>query len=111
MWCHLGALLAGLLALLIWVTALLTWLPALLIKQSKPNSAFIQHHARESMNFQIQWLILFIPMLIIGFISWGLGLLLFIPLGVFQLVVMIMASVAASQGRTYSYPMMFRVIN
>lgn len=111
MWCHLGALLAGAAGFLVFVTVFLTWLPALLIRQKYPNEPFIQRHAKESMNFQIQWLILFIPMVIVSLITFGIGFIAMVALGIWQIVVMIQASMAASRGEEYSYKLTFiRVI-
>ena len=111
MWCHLGALLAGLASFLVVITGFVTWLPALLIKQKYANNAFVVHHATESMNFQIQWLILTIPLVIVGFLTLGLGFIAIIALSIWSIVVMIQASMAASRGQNYSYPLLFiRVI-
>lgn len=115
MWTHLGALIAGLSGFILIITAFLTWLPAFLIKQSNPNSPFIVRHANESMNFQLQWLIISIPFFFVSFfftlLSLGLGAILFIPIGIaltiFMVVVEIIAAIAASKGEEYSYPLMF----
>jgi len=115
MWTHLGAMVVGLSGFFLIITAFLTWLPAFLIKQSNPESPFIIRHANESMNFQFQWLILSIPIFFISFIftmlSLGLGAFLLFPIAIaltiFMLVVEIIATIAASKGEEYSYPLMF----
>ena len=115
MWTHLGAMIVWLSAGFLIITGFLTWLPAFLIKQSNPDSPFIVRHANESMNFQLQWLILSIPIFfIVGIftlLSLGLGVFLFVPiliaLTIFMLVVNITATIAASKGEEYSYPLMF----
>ena len=115
MWTHLGALIVGLSGGFVIITSFLAWLPAFLIKQSNPDSPFVIRHANESMNFQLQWLIIIIPLAIISFIftlvSLGFGAILVIPiviaLGIFIVVVEIIATIAASKGEEYSYPLMF----
>lgn len=103
LWCHLGSLLA-----VVFGFGFLAWLPALLIRQSRRGDYFVDRHAVEAMNFVIQWLILFIPLALVGVLTLGLG---FVAFGIFVLVVQIMASVAASNGTYYNYPLMFiRVI-
>ncbi|WP_395772390.1 DUF4870 domain-containing protein [Arenimonas sp.] len=115
MWTHLGALIVGLSGLFLIITAFLAWLPAFLIKQSNPDSPFVIRHANESMNFQLQWLIISIPFFLISFIftlvSLGFGAILVLPiaiaLSIFMVVVEIIATIAASKGEEYSYPLMF----
>lgn len=103
LWCHLGSLLATVIGF-----GLLAWLPALLIRQSRRADYFVDRHAVEAMNFVIQWLILLIPVGIVGVFTFGLG---FVAFGIYVLVVQIMASVAAANGTYYSYPLLFiRVI-
>lgn len=85
-------------------------------------SPFIDHHAKESLNFQISLLIYAAGLAVLGFIGALLtivliGYLLLIPvmlgaaaLWIFQIVVMIMASVSANQGAAYYYPLTIRLI-
>jgi uncharacterized Tic20 family protein len=119
MWAHLAGLAAFLAFTPIALVGFLSWLPALIIKQSRPQDEFVGRHSTEAMNFQLQWLILSLPVwLVSSILVWltlGLALLIFIPiavvLGVFFAVVIVRAAIAASQGRNYVYPLMlFRLI-
>ncbi|MHC5140085.1 MAG: DUF4870 domain-containing protein [Planctomycetota bacterium] len=40
----------------------------------------------------------------------GIGILLLIPLGIFGLVMVIIASIAANKGETYRYPLCIRLV-
>lgn len=115
MWTHLGPLVVGLVGSFAIVPALLTWLPPLVIKQIRPNDEFLRRHANESLNFQLQWIILALPLAAVltlfAFATLGFGALLVIPvvavLGILLLILMIQASVAASNGQEHKYPLMF----
>ncbi len=65
-------------------------------------------NAKESLNFQLTVLILGIVfcVLIIVFI----GVLLLVALGVANLVLVIVATVRANEGKIYRYPFNFRLI-
>ncbi|WP_246131075.1 DUF4870 domain-containing protein [Cellulomonas aerilata] len=95
---HLGPLVAWFLApLVIWLVF-------------RGRGAFLEDHAKESLNFQITAAI---AALVIGFVSvvtLGLGALLYLPFGVLVLVVMIVAAVKASQGEPYRYPLTLRLV-
>jgi uncharacterized Tic20 family protein len=126
MWCQLAALLAvvvgGALST-VWIGTILVvlaWLPALLIKNSFRSSSLVISHANEVINFQVFWLIILIPSAIVAVVvsavTLGVALIVVIPvllaIGIFQLVVMIIATVKASQGLTYRYPLVgFRVVH
>ena len=115
MWAHIGPLVVGLVGTFAIVPALLTWLPPLVIKQIRPNDEFLRRHANESLNFQLQWIILALPLAAVltlfSFLTLGFGALLVIPvvavLGVLLLILMIQAGVAASNGQEHKYPLMF----
>jgi uncharacterized Tic20 family protein len=90
------------------ILAFLGWLPPMLIKRRNLNDSFIVQHANESMNFQIFWIIMFIPLVIASAITFGLAA---ISVLVFGTVVEIQATLAASRGESYRYPFVFfRVI-
>jgi uncharacterized Tic20 family protein len=73
------------------------------------DSGFIRRHAVESLNFQINALVYIILFVILAFVLIGFVLL---PLyGIFYLVVVILASVRASRGEEYRYPLTIRVIS
>ena len=119
MWTHLGPLVVGLVGSFAIVPALLTWLPPLIIKQIRPNDEFLKRHANESLNFQLQWIIISLPLAVVltlfTVFTLGFGALLVVPvvavLGILLMIMMILAAVAASNGKEHKYPfMLFRLV-
>jgi uncharacterized Tic20 family protein len=119
MWAHLGPLVVGLVGSFAIVPALLTWLPPLIIKQIRPNDEFLKRHANESLNFQLQWIIISLPLAAVltlfTLFTLGFGALLVVPLvavlGILLMIMMILAAVAASNGKEHKYPfMLFRLV-
>jgi len=90
------------------VGALVMWLIR------KDESAYVDDHGREAINFQISLVIYMIVLSIlaipIGVLTCGVGLVL--PLGVYVLgiVGMILAATAANKGEYFRYPMCLRFI-
>ena len=121
MWSHLGPLLvvaagmllsAGLLSIFAFV------FPLVVMNTVGERSAQVRVHAVESLNFQLSILLYSVVLLILTFLvgvgTLGFGLLVMIPLlvalGVFEVVVMIIASVQASNGGFYRYPLAIRFV-
>ena len=91
--CHVLTFVAPVLApLIIW-----------LIK--KDESAFIAYHAKESLNFQITVVIVCF-LLIISII----GLLVVWLVGIASLILVVIATIKASEGKLYKYPFSIRLI-
>jgi uncharacterized protein len=115
MWAHLGPLVAGLVLAVVsfWAAGLLGLLAfavPLVIMQSKGSSAFVRAHAVEALNFQIFNLMLLIPEMILVLITFGLFLIVAIPIAIVFVIFMIMGSVKASKGETYRYPVNIRLV-
>lgn len=89
--------------------------PLILWLVKKDSSAFVAHHAREALNFQITLLLV---MMALGGLTLALMLILvgvlLIPLlfivPIFALVVEILAAVAAQKGEWYRYPCCLRLV-
>ena len=105
MWSHLAPLLLIPLSggSLVW----LGWLAPLIIRTSNPDDPYTYDQATKSINFQIQWLIIYAAIGVFGVFTCGVGWFLFIPAGIFQLVAMIMATVSSTKGDPFKYPMQF----
>ena len=88
---------------LTFVASILAPLVIYLIK--KDESAFVAAHARESLNFQITVLLICI-VLIISLI----GVLLLWAVGILALILVIVATIKASEGKLYRYPFTIRFI-
>lgn len=129
MWCHLAPLLIGLLSSLLSIIAvgfiliLFAWVPPLIIKSNNSRDENVVKHANEALNFQFFWLItgavLFIVYLLIGILTLGIGfivggiagLILVLPVMLFILISQIRATIAASSGKDFRYPLvLFRLI-
>ncbi|AYD46863.1 DUF4870 domain-containing protein [Arachidicoccus soli] len=79
--------------------------PLIIFLVKKDESAFVTHHAKESLNFQITMALLSI----ILFIS-IIGILLLWIVGILTLVLVIVATIRASEGKLYRYPFSIRFI-
>ncbi|MDQ3433010.1 MAG: DUF4870 domain-containing protein [Actinomycetota bacterium] len=98
---HLGSFVAAWIAL-----GLLCPLAVLLVKGNQ--SGYVRGHAVESLNFQITTLIAAFVSAVLVFI--GIGILMLIAVGVLYVVLVILASVAASNGQSYRYPVNLRLV-
>jgi len=78
------------------------------------RSDYVRRHALESLNFQISLLIYTAIAVILVLITFGLGVLIIVPLivigAIAALVVIILATMAASSGREYRYPLTIRLV-
>ena len=79
-----------------------------LIKKDDPQASFVTENAKESLNFQITVLILALVCVVLIFVFIGFPLM--VLLGVANLVLVIIATVRANEGRIYRYPFNFRLI-
>lgn len=98
---HAGSFLAAWLAL-----GILCPILVLLVKNS---SAFVRHHAYESLNFQLNalaWIAISVLTMIIG-----IGFVLLVVVGVWYAIFVIVAAVNANNGEWYRYPLIVRVFN
>lgn len=104
---HIGSLVAAWFAMG-FLCPLVVWLVY------RDRSDFVRKHALESLNFQLSLLIYGIIAAILVAITFGLGILIVIPLALIgviaALVVIILATVAASGGREYRYPLTIRLV-
>jgi len=79
--------------------------PLIIYLIKKNESSFVTAHARESLNFQITIFILFVILFITV-----IGILLAWILGIIAFVLVIVASIRASENKLYRYPFNFRII-
>lgn len=85
------------------------FLPPLIIYLiKKDESKFVSEHAKESLNFQITMAIGFIISFVLMFVI--IGVLLAAVLGIIELVLIIVATIKASEGKLYRYPFNLRLI-
>ena len=82
--------------------------PLVIFLIKKDESNYIRHHATEALNFQISVLIYLIISVILCFILIGIPLL--IALVIIDLIYTIIATVKASNGKLYRYPICIRLV-
>jgi uncharacterized Tic20 family protein len=99
---HIGSLAAAWFAL-----GLIAPLLVLLIKGD--SSPYIRRHAVESLNFQINALIYIVACVVLMFVL--IGFVLIVVYGIFYLVCVITATVRASNGAEYRYPLTLRLMS
>ena len=82
--------------------------PLIIYLLKKDESPYVAEHAKESLNFQITMAILYIIscILILVFI----GLLMIWLLTIANFILVIVATVKASENKVYRYPVNFRLI-
>lgn len=102
MFCHLGALAGYIIPFGNIIAPLVIWL----IK--KDESPFVDDQGKESLNFQISITIYALVALVLTLIIIGFFLLL--AVGIFALVMVIVAAVKANDGEKYRYPLCIRFI-
>ncbi|MFC0625020.1 DUF4870 domain-containing protein [Kribbella deserti] len=104
---HIGSLVAAWFAMG-FLCPLVIWLI------HRDRSEFIRRHSLESLNFQISLLIYSAVAVILSVVTFGLGMFVVIPVGVVvaiaALVFIILATLAAADGRDYRYPLTIRLV-
>lgn len=79
--------------------------PLIIYLVKKDESSFIAYHAKESLNFQITlFIVCFVLVITI------VGILLVWIVGIVALVLVIVATIRASEGKLYRYPFSIRLI-
>lgn len=113
MFAHLSALLGALITTPIcglgsFLGPLIIWLV------KKDTMKFVDDQGKEALNFNITLAIIGLAMLIFSMITFGIGLILTVPLAVVLLIVWfvlsIVAAIKASNGEFYRYPMTIRLV-
>lgn len=88
--------------------------PLILWLVKKDTMPFVEDQAKEALNFNITLGIIGIVLTIITVVTFGLGAVLTVPLGILLgiawLVLTIMAGMKANEGQYYRYPFALRLI-
>src|ERR1700761_152020 len=82
--------------------------PLVIYLIKKDQSSFVAENAKESLNFQITMIIAFIVSWILVVVWIGFALLA--VLGILEVVLVIIATIRASENKIYRYPFNFRLI-
>ncbi len=82
--------------------------PLVIYLIKKDESQYVSEHAKESLNFQITIFLGYI----IGFLTLIIliGILILMFIGIIHLVLVIVATIRASENKMYRYPINFRII-
>ena len=73
------------------------------------RSPFVRRHAVEALNFNLTWLIYIVVAAILAFLLVGIPILIALAIG--YLILVVLAAVAASDGRDYRYPLTIRFVS
>lgn len=113
MFAHLSALLGGLLTSAVggwgfFLGPLVIWL------MKKDTMPFVADQAKEALNFNITVAIALAALMILGFVTLGLGFLIAVPImaiiGIAALVLIIIAAMKSNEGVRYRYPFTLRLV-
>jgi uncharacterized protein len=83
--------------------------PLIVLLVKGKDSPYIRRNAVESLNFQINALIYTVICYLLFFVLIGFVLIAFY--GIFWLICVIVATVQASNGREFRYPLTFRIVS
>jgi len=114
MFAHLSALLGGLVtsgwagSIGFFIGPLVIWL------MKKDTMPFVDDQAKEALNFAITVSIACLVLLVLTFLTLGIGAILTVPLfavvGIGALVLVIIAAMKANEGVAYRYPFALRLV-
>lgn len=82
--------------------------PLIIYLVKKDEFEFVADQAKEALNFQITWSIIFIISAIMILV--GIGILMLIGFGIAWLVLVIVASISANNGQQYRYPLTIKFL-
>lgn len=103
---HLSGFLSGVMFPI--VVPLVIWL------LKKDESKFLDHHGKSALNFQLTMLIIGGGAFVFTLFTFGLGAIIVVPLavilGLLYIIFIIIATINASGGQTYEYPISFKLI-
>ena len=103
MFCHLGGLVGHLLVGFGHIVA-----PLVLWLMKREQMPFVNQEGKEALNFQISITVYAIGSGIL--VTFCIGIPMLIALGIFDLIVVILACIDASNGKGYKYPLCIRFI-
>ncbi|WP_144392049.1 DUF4870 domain-containing protein [Pleionea sediminis] len=103
MFCHFAAFAGLIIPFGSIIGPLVMWL------MKKHESAYIDFHGREALNFNITMAIASVICIVLMFVF--IGIVLFPVLLIFWLIMLIIAGVKANDGIMYRYPISIRLVN
>src|SRR5262249_2055038 len=80
----------------------------------KDTSRYVDYHGKEALNFQINILVYAFACIAVLIATCGLGFVIAVPaligMGIYNIIMPIIAGVNANSGQYYRYPAIFRLI-
>lgn len=80
--------------------------PVLVLALKGSRSAYVKHHAYESLNFQLNALLWIAASAVLAFVLIGIPMM--VAVGIWYLVMVIIAAMAANRGEWFRYPLIIR---
>lgn len=102
MGCHLAALAGFVIPFGSVIGPLVVWL------MKREESGFVDQQGKEALNFQITMLIAFLISLVLVFVL--IGFLLIAAVAIFDLIMIIVATIKVSEGADFRYPITLRLV-
>ena len=97
-------------AVLVWIgTIFFGFIPGLIVYLIKKDDPYVLDQSKEALNWSITAIIGWFAGVILTFVL--IGVLVFIVVGICQLVFCILGAVAASNGKPYRVPFAIRLVN
>jgi hypothetical protein len=97
-------------AVLVWIgTIFFGFIPGLIVYLIKKDDAYVLDQAKEALNWSITAIIGWFAGVLLTFVL--IGFLVFIVVGICQLVFCVLGAVAASNGKPYRVPFAIRLVN
>ena len=88
--------------------------PLVLWLLQKDESRYVDHHGREALNFHLTLYAAGLALVVLSFVTCGLGMIVAVPAGlalaVGDVVLTIIAAVRAHEGVRWRYPMTYRLL-
>lgn len=100
--CHLAALTGFVIPFGSVIGPLVVWL------MKREESGFVDRQGKEALNFQITMLIAFLVSLVLVFVL--IGFLLIAAVVIFDLIMIIVATIKVSEGQDFRYPVSLRLV-
>ena len=93
----------------IWVVGMTFLGPLIIWLVKKDTSKFVDYHGKESLNFHLNVLVYFLACIVL-IPCFGIGIFLLPAVGIYSVVMSIIAGIKAHEGVRYVFPFIFRLI-
>jgi uncharacterized Tic20 family protein len=84
--------------------------PLIIYVTNNPGDPYVRDQSVEALNFHLAVVIAWFVVIVVGFVTCGIGFILALPLWIGEIAFSIMGGMAASRGEWYRYPLNIRMI-